>query len=273
MFSASVKEFLEFLFCIYQGDNLGYSAVNTARSAVSTVLMIDNVAAGQHPLVCRFLKGVYNQKPALPRYTATWDVSDMINYIRRLSPVSQLNLKQLTQKLLMLCLILSGQRGQTMHLLDVRNMSLTYSRASFAIGDVIKTTRPGHHVNEISFLAYAPDRRLCVVTALKHYLERTLDIRGSVTQLFVTLKKPHKAASRDTLRRWARDTLAAAGVNMAIFKPHSVRSASTSFAAKSKLSMDTIMRAAGWHQETTFSKYYNMPVRQNFGQHILDNAD
>lgn len=246
--------------------------MNTARSAVSTILNINGSPAGQHPLVKRFLKGVYNIKPALPRYSATWDVSVVLKYLCTLSPVKNLSLKLLSYKLLMLCLLLSGQRGQTVHLFDVRNMTLTFSRAAFVIGDPTKCSKPGSHTPEMSYLAYAPDRRLCVVTVLKHYLERTLDIRGTETRLFLTLKQPHKAASRDTLRRWAKDTLDAAGVDLKIFKPHSVRSASTSYAARSKLSLDTIMRAAGWYQESTFSKYYHMPILQNFGQHILMNS-
>ena len=33
--------------------HLSYSALNPARSALSCVISIDNVPAGQHPLVCR----------------------------------------------------------------------------------------------------------------------------------------------------------------------------------------------------------------------------
>ena len=246
--------------------------MNTARSAISTILLIDSVPAGQHPLVCRFLKGVFHQKPALPRDNVTWDVSILLAYLRSLSPVKKLSLKYLSLKLLILCLVLSGQRGQTAHLLDVRNMTLTFSRVAFAIGDLAKTSRPGSHLDEVSYLAYAPDRRLCIVTVLKHYFERTLDIRGLETRVFLTLRQPHKAATKDTLRRWAKGVLMEAGINMNVFKPHSVRSASSNFASKNKLSIDTIMRTAGWHHETTFTKYYNMPIKGNFGQHILSHA-
>ena len=173
----------------------------------------------------------------------------------------------------MLLLILSGQRAQTMHLLEVKKLTLSYSKAIFVIGDVTKTTAPGRHIEPLCFLAYAPDRRLCAVTVLRHYLERTLDIRGTETRLFLTLNKTNKAASKDTLRRWAKDMLRDSGVNIDTFKPHSVCSAAASLAAKTNLSIDTIMRAAGWLQETTFSKYYKMPIKSNFGQHILHVAN
>jgi hypothetical protein len=55
---------------------IGYSAVNTARSSLSTILVVnDSLTFGMHPLVKRFLKGVFEQKPSLPRYTVIWNVN------------------------------------------------------------------------------------------------------------------------------------------------------------------------------------------------------
>ena len=130
VFSASENDFLNFLYQIYVNNDLGYSTMNTARSAVSTILTIDGMPAVQHPLVCRFMKGVFNQKPALPCYTVTWDISILLDFLCNPSPVKSLDLKCLTLKLLMLSLVLSDQWGQTMHLLHIRNMTLTSSRAS-----------------------------------------------------------------------------------------------------------------------------------------------
>ena len=71
-------EFLTFLF----ESGLGYSALNTARSALSAILPLFNgIKFGEHPLVGRFLKGVYEQRPALPRYKAIWNVGEVLNYL------------------------------------------------------------------------------------------------------------------------------------------------------------------------------------------------
>ena len=185
-------------------------------------------------------ESVFQQKPALLRYNVTWDISFMLNYLKSLSPVHSLNLQTLSQKLLMLCLILSGQQGQTIHLFDTRNMTLSNSHTSFILGDIVKTTAPGRHTGQVTFLAFAPDRRLCIITVLREYLKHSHDSRGETTQLFITLCKPHGPATRDTLRRWAKITLSKAGVNV-VFRLHSVRSASTSLAAASQLSLNTIM--------------------------------
>ena len=263
----SVNDVLEFLYQQYS-LGIGYSALNTARSALSAIISINNVPVGQIPIVYRFMKGVFNERPALPRYNVTWDVNIVLNYLKTLSPVKDISLKMLSHKLVMLLILLSGQRGQTVHLLDVRNMNLSQGYAKFTIGDPIKTTRPGHHVSELIFRAYAPDRRLCVHTALTAYLSRTLDVRGKETKLLITLKAPHKGISRDTLRRWMKDALSNAGIDLSIFAPHSTRSASTSMAVNNKIPLPTLIKA-GWYNESTFSKYYNKPISSVFGDHIL----
>lgn len=84
----------------------------------------------------------------------------------------------------MLMLLQSGQRGQTLHLLDVRNMFFTPSQVTFTLGDPLKTSGPMNHLSQIAFKAYAPDRTLCVHTALVSYLERTLVARGKETSMF-----------------------------------------------------------------------------------------
>ena len=54
--------------------NVGYSVINTARSALSSFINIDGYNVGRHPMVCRFLKGINNIKPSLTKYVFTWDV-------------------------------------------------------------------------------------------------------------------------------------------------------------------------------------------------------
>ena len=83
----------------------------------------------------------------------------------------------------------------------------------------------------MTFKAYAPDHRLCVVTALKVYIEHTGPTRGLNTQLFLTTHLPVKPATRDMLSRWTKTVLNDDGIDLDIFKPHSTRSAASSKAA------------------------------------------
>ena len=183
----------------------------------------------------------------------------MLTYIKRLGPNDCLSIIQLSKKLTVLMLLISGQRGQVLHLLDIRNMVISDSRVSFSIGDLLKSFRPVSHLSELSFEAYAPDERLCVYAAILHYLERTKDIRGQISRFFLTTKPPIKMASRDTLRRWTRDFMGAAGIDLTLFSPHSTRSASSSKAAL-RLPFSTILATVGWARESTFAKFYHKPL-------------
>jgi len=87
--------------------------VNTARSALSSVISLsDGTIFGKHPLVKRLLKGVFEKKPALPRYSSIWDVNIVFDYLKQLP--EDIQLKDLTLKLTMLLALLTGERCQTL---------------------------------------------------------------------------------------------------------------------------------------------------------------
>ena len=106
---------------------LGYSAINTAHSALSSVLgLSNNITFGSHPLVVHFLKGVFELKPSLPHYSRIWDVATVLQYLRTLGPASELDLKTLTTNTTMLLCLLTGQRCQTLTKLDTNLMRLLF---------------------------------------------------------------------------------------------------------------------------------------------------
>ena len=83
-FNPSINCVVKFLNKLLQ-DGLGYSAINTAKSAISSaVSVVNNINIRIHPLIKKFMKGVYNYKPTLPRQSATWDVSLVLRYLKSL---------------------------------------------------------------------------------------------------------------------------------------------------------------------------------------------
>ena len=121
-FQVSLNDVLDFLADLFE-QGLKYSAINSARSALSAIgLIIDGFAVGAHPLVIRFLKGVYNLRAPSSKYCDTWDVSMVLKYLKHLSPVSELNLKLLTLKLAMLIALTTAACSQSLHLLTIDNM-------------------------------------------------------------------------------------------------------------------------------------------------------
>ena len=74
-FSPPLTTAINFLAQLAKRD-LSYSAVCTAHSALGSYLCTyDGTAFGLNELVKRLMKGVFEKKPALPRYKNTWDVN------------------------------------------------------------------------------------------------------------------------------------------------------------------------------------------------------
>jgi hypothetical protein len=117
-------------------SGLSYSSLNTARGALSSLgIKIEDYAIGKHPLVIRFLRGVYNLRPSLPRYSHTWDVEKVLSVLRKLPPVKHLSLKDLTMKLCMLIALTNAARIQSLHLLSVNSVQKFSSGWFFILRD------------------------------------------------------------------------------------------------------------------------------------------
>ena len=152
------------------------------------------------------MKGVYNLRPTLARYTHILDVSKVLSYLRKLSPVKYFTLKDLTLKLCMLVALTCATRTQVMHLLSVNNVHKLSSEFLIKIEGLLKQSRPGYRNPQIHLNAYSPDRRLCVFTVLKEYLYRTKHLRKDSSKLLISYVKPHKDVSRDTVARWIKNS-------------------------------------------------------------------
>ena len=68
---------LEFLH-VLRKRNLGHSVLNSARGMLSSFATIEGYDAGKHPLVCRYMIGVYNSNPTLTKRSFTWDAGAVV---------------------------------------------------------------------------------------------------------------------------------------------------------------------------------------------------
>ena len=81
--SCSIQPFLDFLADLYHGHGLRYCSINLIRSAVSmTHKNIEAAPIGQHPLVSRLMRGIYNSRPPMPQYCSTWDVAAVLSWLK-----------------------------------------------------------------------------------------------------------------------------------------------------------------------------------------------
>ena len=109
-FDPPTETVLAFLSTLYE-KNTGYSAINTAKSALSSMCsVVSNRDIDNEKIITRFMRGIFNSQPSLLNYTSTWDVNMVFKYLETLSDNKDLSLLELSQKTAILLMLLSGQR-------------------------------------------------------------------------------------------------------------------------------------------------------------------
>ena len=74
----SVLDFLAELF----HSGLEWSTSPSYRSSISAFHdPIEGFSVGKHPRVCSLLKGIFNERPPIPRYTFIWNVQKVLTYL------------------------------------------------------------------------------------------------------------------------------------------------------------------------------------------------
>lgn len=93
-------------------------------------------------------------------------------------------------------------------------MTLTDKNCIFYIQKLLKTSKPGKHLERLEFRSFEEDKKLCIVTVLTEYINRTKLTTGSYTQLLLSFCKPFKPVSIDTIARWLKKVLENAGIDI-----------------------------------------------------------
>lgn len=258
VFSASKTSVLSFL---TEQFNKGgsYGSLNSHRSALSLIL---NFNVGSDDCIKRLLKGAYKLKPNKPKYTFTWDPQLVLNCVSNWHPNLELSIEKITKKLVILLALCTAHRVQTFSLIKLDNISISQTGVKIAITDIIKTSAPGRD-QPVLFLPFFRDNiSICPASVLKDYIFVTKNMRPTnVGNLLLTYKKPHKAATAQSISRWIKQVLSESGVDVGTFSAHSTRHAATSAARASGLSVDTIRKTAGWtNTSLAFARFYDRPI-------------
>ena len=111
---------------------------------------------------------------------------------------------------------------------------------------------------------FKEDRTLCPVRALRYYLDRTKDLRGSRSLLFISFKKGHTSDIRPTtLSSWLKQTILLCykqadqqALDLVQVKVHDIRAFAASKAFYGGVSVDQIMQACHWKAHNTFTNFY-----------------
>ena len=130
-------------------NGLSYSAVNTAKSMLSSIFeIIHKRDIGKEVLVKRFMKGIFHVRPVIPKTIFTWDVKVVLRFLETLDN-ERLTLRLLAVKLSILIVLTTGQRCQTLKLMNLQNIEINNNYVKIRIGDLLKQSKPNKHLNEI----------------------------------------------------------------------------------------------------------------------------
>ena len=104
-----MKEVLDFITEEFKKGKQ-YSTLNTYRSAISaTHIGSSGTPAGQHPLVCRLMQGIFNSRPPMPKNVILWDVETALRHAESLFPLEELSLKQISERTAMLLALANAE--------------------------------------------------------------------------------------------------------------------------------------------------------------------
>ena len=147
-----------------------YSIINSTKCAIATIVHIPPYnSLNKHPLINKYMTGVFNLRPPKPKLNFVCDVNILFRYFEQQGDHDSLSDKLLTQKLLILLLLLGAHRISTVRLFSVFNMVLNDLSVTFILTEVLKHSRKGKPLDKFEYRSYT-DKRLCIISCLREYL-------------------------------------------------------------------------------------------------------
>ena len=210
-----------------------------------------------------------------------WNLSVVLNELTNapLEPMKDTDLKHLTLKTAFLLALASGKPRTEIHAWvanKVSNLGQWEKVVLFPSSDFIAKNQLAREGSQSVSLVTIPalttivdrqfkeDRTLCPVQALRYYFDRTKDLRGSRSLLFISLKKRHTSDIRpSTLSSWLKQTILLCyeqadqqALDLVQVKAHDIQAFAASKAFYGGVSVDQIMQACHWKAHNIFTNFY-----------------
>jgi len=190
---------------------LQYRTINTIRSSISSTHPdIEGLAIGNHPLVSRLMKGMFNSRPPVPKYNSSWNIETVVSFLTNQYKSSALTVLQLAKKAVTLLAITNADRCSDLAALDRDHIRKTPVGVEFTVVQLTKTrSRRLSTPRKVLYHCFADNTEICPVTVLCLYLEKTVEQVASMSPepVFVTSRKPVHRARPGTIGHWIIRTL------------------------------------------------------------------
>ena len=156
-----IGELLDYFTHLYN-SGASYSVFNSSKNALSHIVFLPPYSSiSEHPQITKYFKGVFNLRPPTGKITFAWDIKLLFDYFNYKGENDQLSDKSLTQKLLILLLLLGGQRMNTVYFFTVDRMTVTDIGVTFSPNYVLKHSKPGKKLDSFHYRAYNNKKVMC----------------------------------------------------------------------------------------------------------------
>lgn len=185
-FSDPISDVANFLAELFE-QGYQYCSLNAYCSSISSAHeKVDGQPVGQHPTIVRALKGAYNKRPSLPRYSTTWEVSKVTSYIVALGDNDSLSLKILSLKLVMLLALTRPSRSNNLSNFSLKAMRVLPEGIQFNPVSLSKQSCSSRPLKPFTFPSFSSDKRLCPTELYRPiYLGQSpLGMRGKISSFF-----------------------------------------------------------------------------------------
>lgn len=266
----------DFLTWVFNEEGASANSVRACRTAVGAVHhgFGEGITVSNSPMVHDLIKGMFHKRPPSRTLVPAWDLPRALRFLANppFEPLNQASMMDLTRKTAFLVAAASGRRVSDIHALSVAENHIQWGsnavhllpRAGFLAKNQTLDFTPKHII--------LPDLRKasgstdcgpwCPVRALKFYISKTAPYRGEVDAMFLTVNKPVKKASKQTISRWIvsviKDSIAAEESHLigSHVRTHDLRSQAAAWALYKGCSIQEVMDAQGWSSPTTFQSVY-----------------
>ena len=133
---------------------------------------VDGFVIGKHPMMAKFMKGVFSLRPPEPKYFVTLDVRQVLDFLKTWSPAESLSLK-----LVMLAALKTAARSSSVNRMNLCFRYFKPDGVLFKVPGLTKCAGPKRPLQNLFLASFSPDRRFCFVKYLKQYEKVTKNLR------------------------------------------------------------------------------------------------
>ncbi|KAG2223257.1 hypothetical protein INT45_006983 [Circinella minor] len=258
---------------LVEHKDLAYQTLNGYRSAIASVL--DTLHPHNKPLaeqeeIKLFFKTRAQEDTKIPNiHQEIWDVRDIIQVVLRWEENNNLSLKQLQKKAIVLTSIATMWRPRSdLAKLAWRDVNFTKDENGKLQGMVLLARKPKEGKPKTSKIGCLSNPHICPVTVMWLLPQKTQDKRSHLNDqdnFFLSgidTKKPWPI-KEGTLANVIKEVMSEAGIDTKKYTPHTIRSASSTFAVQQGIDINQVKEHANWSlTSNTFEQYYYRPLNQ-----------